>query len=322
MSNINNKSFLEVVGEFKKNIDDPPGNLIIPNDTWVFDAYNECKNFFEFFQKQGFNAIPIQFSDNDIYRIQVQTSLIDQINDVFSVYEKIKDEYKKNFEKKIELVLNSKIMPILPENETEESNQGRNTLFELRLSSHFLNAGYDVEVPAEEHPDFRFFSNGSSYPVECKRIFSFFPTLRGFRRNIKKAIDQLVDNSLKSPNDYGVVAVNISRFFKLNDAKRLFVARTEEEANEKIKYDFLFFKSKTIEDFKKIKFPINIPLIIFEYSHIGLVNNQLRLINFSDFSNSRGPRNEETIFFSRTTTDLEKILSSGKIIIDSRKKGY
>lgn len=249
----------------------------------VKEAKRNVERLIFFLSKNEVSSVDNLHSREDIFIYQVSLSLIHELTDIISMEKLLFDKSRTEFFKKLNLIL---AMPLLPGEEDGVSNLGRNTLFEMRLLHHFLNSGYLCEIPETAHPDFRVITPKRNYSFECKRIF----LAHTFKENIEKAIDQLVKYSLSESPDTGVVAINISRYFDINRSNLMFQSANDFEARRKIKLDYLKFRDETISSFKKIDFPLRVPLIVFEYREYGLINNELRSVTFTDLSDSQSHR--------------------------------
>jgi hypothetical protein len=98
--------------------------------------------------------------------------------------------------------------PYSPFDEQPKNSSARNTMFELSLAADWKNRGLDVEVG---EPDVRIRFQKATFQIECKRPFSE----NSVSSNIAEAASQLGD-VLELPgneNDYGVVAISLSRVF-------------------------------------------------------------------------------------------------------------
>ncbi|MGB2623622.1 MAG: hypothetical protein WA857_03890 [Candidatus Acidiferrum sp.] len=98
--------------------------------------------------------------------------------------------------------------PVSPLEERPTNSAARNTMFELSLAADWKNGGVDVEVG---EPDIRIRFGIPAFQVECKRPFSE----NSVRSNIADAASQLGNNLDRpgSENDYGIVAISLSRVF-------------------------------------------------------------------------------------------------------------
>ncbi|HKV78021.1 MAG TPA: hypothetical protein VJP02_07785 [Candidatus Sulfotelmatobacter sp.] len=98
--------------------------------------------------------------------------------------------------------------PISPFDEPPKNGEARNTMFELSLAADWKNAGSAIEVG---EPDIKLRAPAALFQTECKRPFSE----KSVRKNIEDAASQL-GKELNKPgneNDYGIVAISLSRVF-------------------------------------------------------------------------------------------------------------
>jgi hypothetical protein len=115
--------------------------------------------------------------------------------------------------------------PVLATDETFNSNQARNILFELNLASKLWNAGLAPELG--EHPDLTIQIASSPILIQCKRPFS--PT--GARRALRDAKDQLSEDlSGSSVGSRGVIGLSLSRL--LNPGDQIFRYQSEADARK------------------------------------------------------------------------------------------
>gem|GEM_PF-1244958 len=98
--------------------------------------------------------------------------------------------------------------PLRPEDETETSNHGRNTIFELLLGSRFLRAGANPTLGQQADLLIDHFS--SHLYVECKRP----QREQSIQGNISRALGQLRQRIASDPHpdsSAGLVAISISK---------------------------------------------------------------------------------------------------------------
>jgi hypothetical protein len=287
-----NGYFSTILEEFEENLENLPNNFSIPQNTWIYSGKEQCKDLIQFLSKNEIKTIYTAFTPRQIYEFQVILSQIDELNKVFKLKNLVDKNSYKNYIKKLKILLNTKTMPLYPEKENGISNEGRNTLFELRLLKKFIEAGYRVEIPDEQHPDFRFYTSKRQYSVECKRIF----TPETFTQNIEQAIGQLMEYSIINNNTLGVVAINISRYFNINKNGKLFIAENHRLAEFKILKDYTTFARETIKNYRKINIPFRIPLILFEYYEFGLIGGKLSSVSFTDINNTQSRSKGITLY--------------------------
>lgn len=98
--------------------------------------------------------------------------------------------------------------PISPFEEQPKNSEARNMMFELSLAADWKNAGSVVELG---EPDIKPCAPAASFQTECKRPFSE----NSVPKNIEEAASQLGYelNKTGSENDYGIVAISLSRVF-------------------------------------------------------------------------------------------------------------
>ncbi len=110
--------------------------------------------------------------------------------------------------------------PILPRDENHNSNESRNTIFELNLGAHFKKATNNVDFSTG---DFLSIYNGDTFVFECKRPFA----QRNTMKNFNKANRQLSSKINAQPNYYGIIALSINRL--LTKGELFPVVNTEEQ---------------------------------------------------------------------------------------------
>jgi hypothetical protein len=98
--------------------------------------------------------------------------------------------------------------PVSPLDESPKNSSARNTMFELCLAADWKNDGLNVEIG---EPDVRLRFAKDSFQVECKRPFS----AKSVGPNIADAGSQLghILDLPENKNDYGIVAVSLTRVF-------------------------------------------------------------------------------------------------------------
>jgi hypothetical protein len=159
-------------------------------------------------------------------------------------------------------------MPLLvrEEDATTSTNQGRNSLFELRLYIRFALAGFDVVL--QEHPDILVKVNEREYAVECKRVF----TEETFIKNCERARDQIKKYSLTKRQRLGIIAISVTRAFHSGDLK--LVTSTVKKASDTVSYymDLLYKNNaKALSDLLDYKFPA----LLLDYSDICEVDTPI-----------------------------------------------
>jgi hypothetical protein len=96
--------------------------------------------------------------------------------------------------------------PELPSDESEQSNESRNTMFELNLAARLHRAGIEVEIGGDA--DLEFTCNGIRWFGECKRPYK----VETIENNIGEACRQLGERLSSSPLvARGLLAISVSR---------------------------------------------------------------------------------------------------------------
>ncbi len=115
--------------------------------------------------------------------------------------------------------------PVLPNEEDENSNEGRNRLFELVVASKLWKAGLRPRVG--DRPDLTCEVPGQLFYVECKRPMS----KRGAQQSIGRARDMLAAEIGAEPRAaLGIIAMSLTKL--LNPGDQLLVYRGEERGKE------------------------------------------------------------------------------------------
>jgi hypothetical protein len=136
-----------------------------------------------------------------------------------TIFEGVRDYERKIAKRQLEKALTGPLHPI---NETDSTNVGRNTTFELLLNTMFRRAGARVTIG--EKADLRIDHAGARLYVECKRPVYEHNILK----NVWKARGQLqyrfkADQRFSEPSNEvgGLVAISISK--ALNSGQKMFV---------------------------------------------------------------------------------------------------
>jgi hypothetical protein len=129
---------------------------------------------------------------------------------------------KEILQRKIATVLRG---PVLPNDEDENSNEARNTLFELNLASKLRKA--DLDASPGMYADIECTIGSKHLLIECKRPFKE----HNVGKQIKKAGKQLKAR-LKTfpPGSRGIVAVSLSK--TMNPGDKFFVYLDESSAKD------------------------------------------------------------------------------------------
>lgn len=99
------------------------------------------------------------------------------------------------------------------QSETEKSNRGRNTMFEIAVAGRLARSGFSPRLG--EEPDVFVEFNRRRVFIQCKRMFSekgiskrLFDAGRQLKRDLGRSSD---------PRDCGVIAISVSRVFNKGD---------------------------------------------------------------------------------------------------------
>lgn len=225
----------------------------IPDDSWVNEAKIYATRIIEAIEAK---VKPEEyFKKEELLYEKTVTSLSDlyELNRILSLIKNVGEENIEIFKKKLKTVFKA---PLLLMDETGNTNEGRNIMFELRLFTRLIQKGYNAKLL--EHPDILVQVDENEYAIECKRIFKSETLIA----NAKAAIDQLNTYSLKNKQRYGIVAISITRY--LHDGKLRFVAKSEQSAKLKLNTEMTNIL-ETHKDELLSLFPIKIPALFFEY---------------------------------------------------------
>jgi len=117
--------------------------------------------------------------------------------------------------------------PLLPKDEDQNSNEARNTLFELSLASKLSAAGLKASLGLGADVECEI--SGKQVLIECKRPFSG----SAINKRIREARKQ-VESNLKNtrPGSRGVIAVSLSKI--MNPTDKFFAFLEESSAKDKL----------------------------------------------------------------------------------------
>jgi aspartyl-tRNA(Asn)/glutamyl-tRNA(Gln) amidotransferase subunit B len=111
--------------------------------------------------------------------------------------------------------------PILPTGEDFNTNEARNTMFELALASFLSSAGFEVKLSKESDVEARI--GNLRFVIECKRLLSE----KRFEEQLSKASKQLSGFLDRNPDGMGLIAVDVTKL--KNRGEGIYVA-----ANSKV----------------------------------------------------------------------------------------
>lgn len=133
--------------------------------------------------------------------------------------------------------------------ETERSNAGRNTMFEIAMAGRLARAG--LHPTLGEEPDIHLEYEGRNIFIQCKRVFSgaavskrLAEAARQLRRDLGKS---------SSPRDCGIIAISVSRLF--NPGDKLLVSHDENGLREKLHTEIDGLIRENIKDYREVKEP-------------------------------------------------------------------
>jgi len=264
----------------------------IQNHSWVNKAIKIVEDLIiRIDNNKKFDEFQLQ---DKLYADKCYSSLsqLRELNFILASISLISEEDIKIFLKKLRIILNA---PLLMSDETSNSNEGRNTLFELKLFTRLKNANYNVNLCAN-HPDILLKVNDREYAIECKRIYKPETLIS----NVKVAIKQLQQYSLSQTNRFGIVAISITRYF--HSGNKYLKFESEYTARARINYEMTTLLEHNKQALLDL-FPIKIPVLILEFSDRGEIQNPYSF-NFLDIIETSNGRWQN---FDQVEKDLCKL---------------
>lgn len=255
--------------------------LNIPSSSWIHEALGNSEKLLAYLNHSSMPYLLDAHSKDDCTLMIYSIKQIEEVTKFIYFYEGTEFNTKKSIFNKLKKILGSTKMPLIPGEENKNTNEGRNYMFELRIFGMFYEKGYDVVFPKEDHPDIEIITKYNQYSIECKRVFSS----KSFISNIKRGIYQLEKYSLSKRNKFGIIAVNISRFF--TNQTQIMIAESQRDATNLILSDYQNFIRSTLPAFQLIQFPVRIPILLFEYYGYGYIDNDIKSVRFTDFVDSK-----------------------------------
>lgn len=133
--------------------------------------------------------------------------------------------------------------------ESEKSNIGRNTMFEIAVAGRLARAG--LQPILGEEPDVHVEFNKRKICVQCKRVFS----AGAISGRLKEAASQLRRDLTKSssPRDCGIVAISVSRAFNKGD--KFLRAYDEADLREKLRDEIDRLIRSEVKNYRVVKEP-------------------------------------------------------------------
>jgi len=267
-------------------------NCKIPENSWVSEAIKITEDLIiriDIDKKLDKSQLQDKSYTDKCYS---SLSQLQELNFVLAGIRLIGKQGTRIFLKKLKIIFNA---PLLMSNETSNSNEGRNILFELKLFLRLKNANYNVRLCAD-HPDILLIIDGREYAIECKRIYKPETLIS----NAKVAIEQLQRYSLSQENRFGIVAISITRFFHSGD--KYLAAKSEEAARVRINYEMTTLLEHNKQALLDL-FPIKIPVLILEFSDRGEIQKPYSF-NFLDIIETANGRWSN---FDQAKKDLYKL---------------
>lgn len=254
------EDLIDVINKQKRDLSKYSG-ITIPNDSWTNDAIKIVNDLIrarnrgvtenEYFSK---SKLLYEKSVSSLYQLY-------DLSKIFSVITSTEKSQLPIISKKINIVCKA---PLLMMDENPNTNEGRNTLFELRLFSRFISKGFKPQLSLN-HPDILLQINERQYVFECKRPFK----INTLVTNVNDAISQLKQYSLVSNNNFGIVAVSITRCIHPGD-KRLEVA-SELIAKTQLQQDMKDIVNRYRSEVFR-NFSIRIPALLIEFSDRAVID--------------------------------------------------
>jgi len=286
--------YKDLITSLNKNIAslDTQFNCKIPDNSWIGEAIKITEDLIiriDNDKKLDESQLQDKFYLDKCYS---SLSQLQELNFILSGIRLIDKQDIKIFLKKLKIVFNA---PLLMSNETSNSNEGRNTLFELKLFLRFKYANYNVNLCAD-HPDILLIVDGRGYAIECKRIYKPETLIS----NAKVAIEQLQKYSLSQENRFGIVAISITRYF--HSGNKYLAAKSENTARLRINQEMSTLFKRNKQALLSL-FPVKIPVLILEFSDRGEIQKPYSF-NFFDIIETANGRWSN---FDQVKRDLYKL---------------
>lgn len=264
--------------------------IIIPTNSWYFESITILESLIFAIKNKKYVGIK---EKDDEYLLKNFTSLafLKQLLTTLEAIDYLTDENLEVFLSKIKLVFQA---PLLMINEDLNTSLGRNTLFELSLFSKFISKGLNARLHRDHHPDISVLVDKRLYVIECKRLYKPETLLK----NTKLAIKQLKKYSLVSsrPEDgiiiNGIVAISLNRY--IHKGNKYFEAKSESSAEERIYFEMQRIFDENKDELVKM-FPINIPVILFNYDDIGSIDKPYLFDFITVFDTTDGSTDRVTL---------------------------
>ena len=135
------------------------------------------------------------------------------------------------------------------QSESEKSNRGRNTMFEIAIAGRLARAGLYPRLGGE--PDVNVDFKGRRIFIQCKRVFSEGK----ISKRLIEAGNQLKRDLSRScdPRDCGIIAISVSRVFNKGD--KLLAVRDENALHLKLHDEIDTIRAAVSDDYRHLKEP-------------------------------------------------------------------
>jgi hypothetical protein len=145
------------------------------------------------------------------------------------------------------------------QSETEKSNRGRNTMFEIAVAGRLARSGLSPRLG--EEPDVFVEFDKRRVFIQCKRVFSE----NGISKRVIDAGKQLKRDLARSldPRDCGVIAISVSRVFNKGD--KLLVAHDEGSLRQKLRDEIDSIRAAVSREYRHV----TEPKVAGIYYHLG-----------------------------------------------------
>lgn len=141
--------------------------------------------------------------------LDLQLYVLREVHEIMWILKGLKKHLPKGVEEKLDQIVSGKDFAALDKN-----SLSRNTQFELRIASHFCQAGYSVDMSSLT--DVVATHDRITYFVECKRVTSS-GALKKRLKEAKKQLRTRLTRSILVPRKFGVISIDVTKIaFKHN----------------------------------------------------------------------------------------------------------
>lgn len=167
---------------------------------------------------EAFGDGTLQELVDDGNQVELQWSLVEGL-EFLEIFDGLRQMAPNRWKEKLVTALQG---PIVPDEESADSNLGRNTMFELNVGGRLTQKGILVDLP-QDNPDILCEINFRKIFLQCKRPFSE----RGLPQIIRRAGMQLKRDLAGEESALGIASISVSRV--RNSGDRIFVVGNERE---------------------------------------------------------------------------------------------